>query len=412
VHFAVKGFCIDALLCKIVPALGGNSMSEPLHFVVAGYLCVDLTPALPDGWPPPGGLAKAGDLHFSCGGAVANVGSALWRLGRPVRLIGLVGDDRLGKIAIQLLQPLGDQSGVRIAPGQTTSYSIVIAPEGCDRAFLLSPGANAVFTSADVRDEDLKDSCWLHFGYPPVMPAISADGGRGLADLFHRAKQRGLRTSLDFCSISDTAAATDWRVVLRNCARVVTVFSPSIEELRVALRQPPRSAGDIGDVRSLAGMLFSMGFSILAIKLGTSGLYLATTDDGGDLADWRFGAEWRARELIAPCFRAHVVNATGAGDCAIAGFIASVASGGGPEQALTMAAAAGACSVETWDASSGVPSMAELQARIESGWERIEGAAPGRNKDKNEDEDKDRDKDWTYDPRLGIWNRTRAQEVR
>jgi len=381
-------------------------MSEPLHFVVAGYLCVDLTPALADGWPRPGGLAEAGDLHFSCGGAVANVGSALWRLGCPARLIGLVGDDRLGKIAIQLLQPLGDQSRIRIARGQTTSYSIVIAPEGFDRAFLLSPGANAAFLSADVRDEDLKDSCWLHFGYPPAMPAISAGGGRELADLFHRAKERGLRTSLDFCSISDMAAATDWRIVLRNCAPAVTVFTPSIEELRTALRQPPRGAGDIDDVRSLAGMLFSMGFSILAIKLGTSGLYLATTDDGGDLAGWQFGPEWRARELMAPCFRAHVVNATGAGDCAIAGFIASVAGGSGPEQALTMAAAAGACSVETWDASSGLPPMAELKARIESGWERIQSAAPGK------DKDKDKDKDWTYDPHLGIWNHSREQEVR
>ena len=358
--------------------------------MVAGHLCVDLTPALAGAWPQPGGLAEAGDLHFSCGGAVSNVGSALWRLGCPVRLIGLVGDDRLGEIAIQLMQPLGDQCGIRIAPGQATSYSIVIAPEGYDRAFLHCPGANAVFSSADVRDEDLKGAGWLHFGYPPVMPAIAAEGGRELADLFHRAKQRGLRTSLDFCSISGTASSTDWRTVLRNCARAVTVFSPSIEELRAALRQPPRDAGDIDDVRSLAGTLFAMGFSILAIKLGTSGLYLATTDDGGDLAGWQFGPEWRARELMAPCFRAHVVNATGAGDCAIAGLIASMAGGSGPEQALTMAAAAGACSVETWDASSGVRSMAELKARIESGWERTESMAPG--------------KDWIYDARVGVWN--------
>jgi sugar/nucleoside kinase (ribokinase family) len=373
-------------------------MPEPLHFVVAGHLCVDLTPALTGNWPRPGGLVEAGPLHFSCGGAVANVGSALWRLGCPVRLIGLVGDDRLGEIAIHLLQPLGNQSGIRIAPRQTTSYSIVIAPEGCDRAFLHCSGANAIFTSADVRDEDLEGARWLHFGYPPVMPAISADGGRELADLFYRAKKRGLRTSLDFCSIGGAAAATDWRTVLSNCARAVTVFTPSIEELRAALRQPPRDAGDIDDVRSLAGTLFGMGFSIVAIKLGTSGVYLATTATGGDLADWQFGAEWHARELMVPCFRAHVVNATGAGDCAIAGFIASVAGGSGPEQALTMAAASGACGVEAWDASSGVRSMAELKARIESGWERTESTAPG--------------KDWTYDPRVGVWNHTRQQEMR
>ena len=373
-------------------------MFEPLPFVVADHLCLDLTPALTDGLPRPGGLAEAGILHFACGGAVANVGSALWRLGCRVRLIGLVGDDRLGEIAIQLLQPLGNQPGIRIAPGQSTSYSIVLAPEGCDRAFLHCPGANAVFASADVPDEDLEGARWLHFGYPPVMPAIAAEGGRELADLFYRAKERGLRTSLDFCSISDTAAATDWRTVLANCARAVTVFTPSIEELRAALRLPPREAGDIDDIRSLASTLFGMGFSIVAIKLGTNGLYLATTDAADDIAGWQFGEEWRARELMAPCFRAHVINATGAGDCAIAGFIASAAGGGGPEQALTMAAASGACAVEAWDASSGVRSMAELKARIESGWERIESMAPG--------------KDWTYDPQVGVWNHARGQEMR
>jgi sugar/nucleoside kinase (ribokinase family) len=372
-------------------------MSEAPHFVVAGHLCLDLTPTLSGGWPRPGGLEEAGPLNFSCGGAVANVGSALWRLGCRVRLNGLVGDDRLGEICIQLLQPLGKQPGIRIVRGQMTSYSIVIAPEGCDRAFLHCPGANAMFASRDVRDEDLDGACWLHFGYPPVMPAIAADGGRELADLFSRAKGRGLRTSLDFCSIGGAAALTDWRTVLSNCARAVTVFTPSIEELRVALREPPREAGEIDDVRSLARTLFGMGFSIVAIKLGTSGVYLATTDVGGDLDGWRFGAEWRGRELMAPCFRAHVVNATGAGDCAIAGFIASVAAGSGPEQALTLAAAAGACSVEAWDASSGVRSMEELKARIAAGWERIESSAPG--------------KDWIYDPQVGVWNHTREREM-
>ena len=368
-------------------------MSELLHFVVAGHLCLDLIPSLIDGLPRPGGLVQAGPLHVSCGGAVANVGSALWRLGCPVRLIGLVGDDRLGEIAINVLQPLGNQPGIRIAPGQTTSYSIVIASEGCDRAFLHCPGANAIFSSVDVRDEDLEGASWFHFGYPPVMPAIAAEGGRELANLFCRAKQRGLRTSLDFCSIGGTAASTDWRSVLSNCARAVTVFAPSIDELRAALREPPREPGDIGDVRSLACTLLDLGFSIAAIKLGMSGLYLATTDVARDLADWRLGLEWRARELMVPCFRANVVNTTGAGDCAIAGFIASITDGRGPEEALTMAAASGACSVEAADASSGVRSMAELWMRVESGWERIESVAPG--------------VDWTYDRRSGIWNHVR-----
>lgn len=373
-------------------------MSAPLPFVVAGHLCLDLTPALAGGWPRPGGLLEAGPLHFSCGGPVGNVGSALWCLGCPVHLVALVGDDRLGEIAIKWLRTLGNQPGVRIVPGQTTSYSIVIAPKDCDRAFLHCAGANTVFTSADIRDDDLRGAAWLHFGYPPLLPAISANGGKELASLFQRAKACGLRTSLDFCTIGSAAAAIDWRTVLRNCARSVTVFAPSIEELRVALREPERPDGNIDDVRSLAQTLIAMGFAIVAIKLGTRGVYLATSGVDADLAGWQLAAEWRARQLMAPCFRANFVNASGAGDCTIAGFIASVAAGSGPEQSLTMAVAAGAASVEATDASSGVPSMAELQARISAGWERIEGSAPG--------------SDWSYDPRVGIWNHARQEAMK
>lgn len=366
-------------------------MSALHPFVVAGHLCLDLTPALTCGWPKPGDLLETGSLQFSTGGAVANVGSALWRLGCTVRLVGLVGNDRLGEIVIQLLRPLGDQPGIRAAAGETTSYSMVIAPQDCDRAFLHCPGANAIFTSVDVRDEDLAGAEWFHFGYPPLMTAMCADGGKELTSLFRRAQERGLRTSLDFSSITGAAASTDWPTVLHNCAGSVTVFAPSMEELRAALGQPLRLAGDVEDVPSLAKTLLAMGFAIVVIKLGTKGVYLATTESSRDLAAWRLGAEWRGRELMAPCFRANFVNAVGAGDCTIAGFIASVAAGSRPEQALILAVASGASSVEAADASSGVRRINELRERISSGWERIESCAPGDG--------------WTYDQHLRVWSR-------
>ena len=196
-----------------------------------------------------------------------NVGAALRQLGYQVHLVALVGEDWLGKLCVQLLQPLGNQPGIRSAPEQITSYSIVLAPAEPDRSFIHCAGADAVFVSADVRDEDMTDAIWLHFGYPPVMPAISANGGRELANLFLRAKCRGLRTSLDLCSIDESAAKVDWETVLSNCAKSVTLFAPSIEELRVALRRPSRPTGDIGDVQTLARHLLGMGFALVAIKL-------------------------------------------------------------------------------------------------------------------------------------------------
>ncbi len=367
-------------------------MPESVHFVVAGHLCLDLTPELPcNQLPRPGGLVDAGSLRISPGGAVANVGLALWRLGCQVRLVGLVGDDWLGDLLITALQQLGKQPGVRIAAAQNTSYSIVIAPRDCDRAFVHSAGANEVFTSTDLHDQDLEGANWLHFGYPPVMPAIAAHGGKELAALFSRAREQGLQTSLDFCSLGSGSLSTDWCAVLLDCARSVTLLAPSIEEIRTALRQPPRSADDVSDLGSLSQTMFAMGFAVVAIKLGTFGLYLATTDVAENLTRWQLGPEWCGREIWAPCFRADFVNACGAGDCAIAGLIASIASGSGPEQALTMGLATGASSVEAADASSGVRSIAKLQTRIDSGWERLPAEPPGDG--------------WTFDRPAAVWNR-------
>jgi hypothetical protein len=159
-------------------------MSECDYFVVASHLRLDLTPALTaGGFPQPGKLTKAGPPHMSPGRAVSNAGL-----------------------------------------GQATSYSIVIAPESCDRAFLHCAGTNAGFTSMHVRDQSLDGAIWLHFGYPPLMPAVADNGGKERASLFCRARAHGLRTLLDFCSISPDSASIDLREVLRNRVKFVTAL--------------------------------------------------------------------------------------------------------------------------------------------------------------------------------------------
>ena len=66
-------------------------------------------------------------------------------------------------------------------------------------------------------------------------------------------------------------------------------------------------------------------------------------------------ANWRGRELYAPSFRVNVVGTTGAGDCTIAGLLTGMIKGLSIEETLTAAVAVGSCSVETADATSGVP---------------------------------------------------------
>ena len=71
-----------------------------------------------------------------------------------------------------------------------------------------------------------------------------------------------------------------------------------------------------------------------------------------------------------------VAGTTGAGDAAIAGFLASLAKGLPPEDALTMAVAVGACCVEEPDATSGVRSWDATAERVKGGWRRARATVP------------------------------------
>jgi hypothetical protein len=140
--------------------------------------------------------------------------------------------------------------------------------------------------------------------------------------------------------------------------------------------EPAKTPGVDGMLlRGISGRLLSMGAAIVVLKLGPEGLYLRTTTESRRLDAMGSCAvnsmqAWLGRELLAPCFLVNVSGTTGAGDCTIAGFLAGLAAGLGPEDAMTSAVAVGACSVENADATSGVPTWEQLRARMARKWER------------------------------------------
>src|SRR5690606_31503773 len=87
--------------------------------------------------------------------------------------------------------------GMIVSEGEASSYTIVISPPGIDRVFLHCPGANDTFAAGDVPEEALAEAGLFHFGYPPLMRSMYADGGTELAALLARAKQAGATVSLD-----------------------------------------------------------------------------------------------------------------------------------------------------------------------------------------------------------------------
>jgi sugar/nucleoside kinase (ribokinase family) len=343
--------------------------------VVAGHLCLDIIPQVPPidlhALMAPGAVAEIGPALLATGGPPSNTGRSLYRLGIRTCLIGKVGDDPFGKIILDLIREddpaLADQ--VIVAPGEASSYTIVISPPGTDRFFMHNAGANHTFGVDDVPYDLLREARLFHYGYPPYMRRMYANDGAELVEMFRRAKASGVITSLDMAlpDPNGPSGQVNWRRVLERCLPYVDIFLPSLDEVLFMLRrdQPPCTDALISEI---GAELLAMGAGVVVLKLGSRGLYLRTGPEGAPFLD---SPGWSNRELWAPCFQPEpLVGTTGSGDATIAGFLAGILRGQPVEGALITAVAVGACNVEAADALSGIRSWEVTQARIASGWAR------------------------------------------
>lgn len=366
--------------------------------IVAGHICLDIIPAISekksgmDALLIPGKLVDIGPAVIATGGAVSNTGLALHRLGRDVQLMGKVGDDQFGNAILEVLKQQGEAiiEGMIVAPGEHSSYTIVINPPNVDRIFLHCTGANDTFSSQDLNKEQLANVRLFHFGYPPLMRKMYENQGEELRLLLSKVKASGLTVSLDLAKPDPESAAgiADWRVILEKALPYVDVFLPSFEEIfymlhreryeEMLLRAPSGDILSIIDGKLLTEIsteLVAMGVAIVGLKLGEHGLYVRTTADSKRLASSGLCApvrerldNWTNREMLAPSFEVEVIGTTGAGDCTIAGFLCGMLEGLTFEETMQTAVGVGASNVEQADATSGIPALAEVRDRISKGW--------------------------------------------
>ncbi|MCC2683934.1 MAG: carbohydrate kinase PfkB [Paenibacillaceae bacterium] len=363
---------------------------EHRKIILAGYICLDMTPDIGVGFRSfgdvfqPGNLVQAGPIAYSAGGAVANTGTALCRLGHKVELVARIGNDALGDEVLRCLATVEPGLGRHLLreDGDHTAYALVFSAPGVERMFLVYQGANDSFDSGDVSDEAIAGASWLHFGYPPIMERMCSGQGERMAELFARAKGHGLTTSLDMVKPSaEVLAQTDWRAFLHNVLPHTDFFCPSLEEIYNMLH-PGMDLGALGRerpdeamLREMAGELLALGAAVVVIKLGEHGLYVRTSSDAGRLE--RIGAggpspveleAWVGQEFHMPCYSVEVAGTNGAGDSTIAGLISGVIQGLPLEEAARFACAVGAFSVEGSDATGAIPRRERVWERTRAGW--------------------------------------------
>ena len=363
--------------------------SKLIDVVVAGHLCLDLSPRIINSPGQmieeifrPGSLVSSGDIIFSTGGTVANTGMALKIFGNRVEFVAKVGNDFIGSIIIELLKKKGGSEGISVSEKESSSYTVVLAPVGIDRIFLHNAGTNDNFSSKDIDYELVEKALLFHLGYPTLMRSMFVDEGIELSRVFSKVKAGGTLTSMDI-SLPDPASEAgkaDWYKIYKKTLPYVDIYLPSIEEAfftlhpeeYLALKDKHKGKGLLDYIEpnkysSMADEFLRLGCKMIALKAGKYGWYFKTSSELSGLGLKSHPESWENRELWCPAFYIEkIVSATGAGDASIAAFLTGIIKELSIVECLKAANCAGTINLTQMDSLSGLVPWGELMEKMKT----------------------------------------------
>lgn len=294
---------------------------------VIGSINMDLVVKVPH-FPQPGETLMGSHFDTVPGGKGANQAIALARLGVPVKMVGMVGCDDLGKRYLDHFKAEHvDISCVSRTPCASTGIADILINAQGENFIAVVPGANA-----------LCDKRWLDTVIDQVADC----------DIFLLQLELPLST-VEACAsrlhamgkivILDPAPAVPLSQALLNSADYLT---PNETELCILTHSLPQSAS----VGERTAALIGDSDRTLIHKRGGDGAYIVTKNTMTHM----------------PGYPVDVVDTTAAGDTFNAGLAAGLSMGLSLADSVRMANAAGALAVTALGAQSGMPTLERLTA--------------------------------------------------
>jgi len=272
---------------------------------IVGSYGVGLTVQL-DRMPEAGETVVGRSFRTDHGGKGSNQAVGAARLGAEVDFLTAIGDDVFGHEAIALWQASGVRAETVIAPAATMTAPIFVEPSGQNRIVVV-PGALAQLTRAHV---------------DAFTDRIAA------ADICVVQLEIPVETALYALEVARAASV---RTILNPAPAPPEPIAPVVDYLTPNETEAP------------------------AVAQAQGTLVLTLGEQGARLGD----------ELV-PAFPATPVDTTGAGDAFTAAFAVALAEGRPDREAVRWGCAAGAHMVEHDGVVPGLPTRAELEARLQA----------------------------------------------
>lgn len=276
--------------------------------------------------------SNPGTLRQSPGGVCRNICENLARLDVDVRLVTVLGDDMYGREILNTCMDLGiDMSGTRVLRGERSSSYVSIVDDSGD--MLLAMSDMRIIKRLDERLVD--DSRELLCGAELVV----CDGN---------LSQKTVARLTQICDrpLYLDPVSTAWAKELRPFIGAFDTVKPNRLELSALTGMP---TGTEGELIAACDALRKSGVRRVFVSLGADGMLYA-------------GPEGTVRERGRPL--SHVVNASGAGDAAMAGIIWATRRGMDALSTVHAAMAAGMQAILSPDTVSREMTQANLESTI------------------------------------------------
>lgn len=304
-----------------------------------GIVTVDIITRPVEKMPEPGLLTPVDSISMHVGGCAANAACDLRRLGFDPLLTVRTGDDGFAAFVRRYLEENGvDLRYVVTDRAHETAATTVVVSASGERTFLHNPGANDALTASDVPDAALDASDIVFVAGTFLMHGFDGEECRRL---LLRARKKGKFTCLD--TAWDFRGG--WMQTLAPCLSLLDLFMPSYDEASAL-------AGGEKDLDKMADFFFGAGAKNVVIKCGREGAYIC---------------EAGRPRFMAPAYPVlHPADTTGAGDAFCAGFLAGLAMEKRFADCAKLGNAVGHFCVTGVGASSGVPSLAAVEAFLKT----------------------------------------------